>query len=145
LTAFNKLAEAFEQGGESSKDGNGEPKDTASMIVKSRAIVKAVDKLKAQGIKVTKKAELDYLLALRFLERNNVDLESPIPHVSQNSQRQETVKRNPKDHPEEFETARQVSEQIVESVEEMLRQGNPVPDKKLEQYELCKKFLKKFQ
>jgi hypothetical protein len=144
LTAFNKLAEAFDQGGEQSKNSGGEPGDTISMIVKSRAIVKAVDKLKAQGIKVTKKAELDYLLALRFLERNNVDLESPIPHASV-PQKEKVTKRNPTDHPEEFETARQVSQQIVENVEDMMKQGKPVPDKKLEQYELCKRFLKKYQ
>ncbi|MGE5340749.1 MAG: hypothetical protein ACM3SY_04630 [Candidatus Omnitrophota bacterium] len=135
---MGKLSAAFETNPGSTAGQKQTFSDNATVIKKSLAIIKAIDKLKAQGIPVTKKAELDYLLALHFLEKNGVDVtpgdDEPEPEI----------KRNPDDYPEEFETALTFSRQTVAEVETLLRQGQRVPAKKLEEYELCKKFLKKY-
>lgn len=43
-------------------------KDTLS---RSIAIINAVEKLKNQGIPITKKAEMDYLLARKYVEKTS--------------------------------------------------------------------------
>ena len=126
----------------------------------SLAIVKAIDKLKAQGIPITKKAEMDYLLARQVLGKAHIIQPSPGPAVSKPkaagftgeessvetpmSASKSPLKRNPKDNPEEFEMAMEISRTTVIEVEELIKIGKPVPIKKMETYELCKKFLEKY-
>jgi len=141
MGSFNKLSETFDRDkdDEETSSVRKEPSDPESMIRQSKAIVNAIDKLKRQGIPVTKKAELDYLLALRYLEKHRVfdseDEEEP----------EEEIIRNPKDHPKEFEVARAHSQKTVRDIESMMEKGIKVSDKKLEEYELCKKFLRKYK
>ncbi len=137
MAAFDKLTKAFEQGKD--QGTSSPPKTTGLDVVKqSLAIVHAIDKLKAQGIEVTKKAELDYLLALRVLERADIDPEQ-LPEAEPTP-----IKRTPKDNPKEFQIAMAYSQKIVGEVENMQKQGQPVPENKLADYSICKKFLKKY-
>ncbi len=126
----------------------------------SLAIVKAIDKLKARGIPITKKAEMDYLLARQVLDKAHIAPPAPGPAVSKTktagftgeessaesrmSALKSPLKRNPKDNPEEFEMAMEISRTTVIEVEELIKLGKPVPIKKMETYELCKQFLKKY-
>jgi hypothetical protein len=155
VAKWDKLSKTFEEG--KNQDKAKDTKfDQLDVIQKSIAIVKTVDKLKAQGISVTKKAEMDYLLALRVLEKNNIDI-LEYPHkpaekpnvtttepVSPSSPSEAPVKRNPQDHPEEFKIALEFSRKTVAEVEALLKQEKPVPVEKMESYELSKKFLKKY-
>jgi hypothetical protein len=155
VAKWDKLSKTFEEG--KNKDKAKDTRfDQLDVIQKSIAIVKTVDKLKTQGIPVTKKAEMDYLLALRVLEKNNIDVleyshkptEKPNPttteHISSSSASDSPVKRNPQDHPEEFKIALEFSRKTVAEVEALLKQEKPVPVEKMEAYELSKKFLKKY-
>ncbi len=65
MAPFDKLAEAFEENKDNA--GTAGPNDPDA-LKKSLAIINAVDKLKKQGVKLVAKANLDYLLALRFVE-----------------------------------------------------------------------------
>jgi hypothetical protein len=153
MAKFDKLSDAFEQG----KEG----KDTAKVndvgaLRRSLAVISAVDKLKNQGIKITQKAKLDYVLALRFVERAGKaagrDLLEEYRQQGSTSLAggtaadgsTETAERNPKDHPAEFEKAFQKAMKVVSEVEALQKQGKPVPDEVMETYTLCKKFLEKY-
>jgi hypothetical protein len=156
MAAFNKLSDAFDKGKDRAKDSKTAGLDA---VKQSLAIVKAVDRMKLQGIKVTKKADFDYLLALRVLERAGVDYEpdpaaaaAPLPPEppKQEPPKQEPpapqkiIKRNPNDHPKEFQKAMELSKNTIAQVEQMMQTGQPIPVEKMEEYELCKKFLAKF-
>jgi len=139
MSGFSKLSKAFDES--TNNDESQESKTNGlDTINKSLAIVRAIDKLKSQGIAVTKKAELDYILALRTLERAGVDLEEKHPIPSATS----PIKRNPKDHPQEFRVAMEYSQKTVTEIEEKLKQGISVANNQLEEYKLCKKFLEKY-
>jgi len=151
VAAFDKLTKAFD------RQGNGDEPDSKAkgldVVKQSLAIVRAVDKLKKQGIKITQKAQLDYILALRVLEKADVDpalltghgaAPPPGGNTSNGSSDGSAVRRNPKDHPEEFRKAMTHSKRVVAEVEEMFKNARDVPDKKLEEYRLCKKFLDKY-
>lgn len=156
MSPFNKIGEAFDK----AKDQKNDSKSSGLDAVKqSLAIVKAIDKMKQQGIKVTKKAEFDYLLALRVLERAGVDYdprENPpssanVPLSQSEAQpqaesppEQEPVKRTPEQHPKEFKQAVELSRKTVAEVDQMMQTNQPIPIEKMEEYELCKKFLAKF-
>lgn len=154
MAGFGKLADEFEK---SSSNGSEERTDSKAptTVQRSMAIVRTVDKMKAQGIKVTKKAELDYILALRVLERAGVDL--PLPDAPQSIQgavqaevpvetplARPDIKRDPKQHPAEFREAMEYSRRIVAEVQALWKQGKAAPEKKLAEYELCQKFLTKY-
>lgn len=138
MATIGKFSKAFDQGQE--KGNQPQTKTSGMDVVKqSLAIVHTIDKLKAQGVQITKKAELDYLLALRVLEKANVNPEEMPP-----AQELPDIKRNPKDHPREFEVAMSYSQRLVFEVETKQRLKQHIPDKMLEDYEICKKFLKKY-
>jgi hypothetical protein len=119
-------------------------------------VIGAVEKLQNQGIEVTRKAKMDYLLALRFVEkaskaagrdllkehRNKQQMMGPA--APGNAKDSGTIKRNPKDHPTEFQKAVTHARKIVEHVDAMQQAGEPVPLKLMETYSLCKKFLDKY-
>ncbi|MCP5046847.1 MAG: hypothetical protein GY940_06725 [bacterium] len=148
MSGFKGLGDSFEKGSAGTDKKSPESKGL-NTVRQSLSIVRAIDKLKAQGVKITKKADLDYLLALRVLERANVD-----PYeVFENEEYQEKeeaantgndVKRNPVDHPKEFQAAMEYSRKIVGEAEELLKQGQTLSDKKLTEYDLCRKFLEKY-
>ena len=150
MASFSKLSESFDQAKDGAGNKNESPKERGLKAVKqSAAIVRAIDKLKRQGVAITKKAEFDYLLALRVLERANVDpyevVGSNAPE--ENGHNKETVessstgsvkeagisdvKRNPADHPEEFKAAMTYSRKIVLESEEMLKSGQPLTEEKI--------------
>jgi hypothetical protein len=98
-------------------------------------------------------------LASQVLDKANIDPSSPVQIRQKTPATDVTgtdlpaespasasppIKRNPKDNPQEFELAWEYSQNTVAEVEELLNQGKPVPVKKLEEYELCKKFIKKY-
>lgn len=153
MAPFNKIGEAFDK----AKDQKNDSKSGGLDAVKqSLAIVKAIDKMKQQGITVTKKAEFDYLLALRVLERAGVDYDprenpaAPPPTEaraepqSQPPAEEKPMKRTPQDNPREFQKAMELSRKTIAEVEQMMQTGAPIPVEKMEEYELCKKFLVKF-
>lgn len=168
MSPFNKIGEAFDKA-KDQKDHKNDSKSAGLDAVKqSLAIVKAIDKMKTQGIKLTKKAEFDYLLALRVLERAGVDYDprnNPAPSTpsepqpeskpeskpesmpgskSQSQAPQESIKRTPQQHPQEFQKAMELSKKTIAEVEQMMQTNQPIPVEKMEEYELCKKFLAKF-
>ncbi len=63
MAKFNDLAKAFDKAGDKAK------LDNKTALKRSIIVVNAIEKLKRQGIKVTKKAELDYILAKRHVEK----------------------------------------------------------------------------
>jgi len=143
-SGLDNLSKAFDEKKENdSPDETMPPAETdrGEMIKRSRAIVRVVERMKAQGIPVTKKAELDYLLAVRFLER--ADIEIPQPDFEEEDSPHE-IKRNPKNNPEEFQVAMEFSKKTVADIEADIEQGKAVSNKQLEDYELCKRFLKKY-
>ncbi len=199
MVGFKKLTSAFEQNEKKKKN----PKDKYSpaqekgleAVKQSLSIVNTIDKLKAQGIAITKKAELDYLLAMRVLERADIDPEllyqyrvdnnkakesdltiglqklkpgeAPPPILKKKTtidpnsetgnepldtgtmdeapQTESQIKRTPEKNPDEFKKAMEFSKKCVAEVDEMLKQGTSVPIEKFEEYNLCKKFLAKYQ
>ncbi len=161
MAAFDKLSSAFDQD-KQDKPASKSKTGGLDVVRQSRAIGKAIDKRKARGVAITKKAELDYLLALRVLERADISpqqLESlkaaegqtqvrePVQQPKQEPKQEksrETVKRNPEDHPEKFRAAFEISKKTAAEVEAMLAAGQTVPDAKMEEYDLCKKFLEKY-
>lgn len=137
---MDKLAKTFEEGNTQGADSKF---NQANSLQKAVAIVRTVDKLKKQGIKITKKAELDYLIALRTLEKANIDPEqifkpTPAPPPP------EEIKRNPQDHPEEFKVAMEFSKKTVETTEALLKEGKHLTDQQIEEYQLAQKFLNKY-
>lgn len=154
MSGFRKLSEAFDRAGEDKKNGD---TDTASVkdvgaLRRSLVVINTVDKLQQQGIQITKKAKLDYLLALRFVERAGQaagrDLLEEYRRkgcVSATAEPAADGKRNPEDHPADFEKAFQQSYKVVKEVEEMQRTGKPVSDALLQSYRLCKKFLDQYK
>lgn len=119
---------------------------------RSLAVIGAVEKLKNQGTPVTKKAEMDYVLALRFVEKASkaagIDLLTEYrggQAAGSGRRKNGPVKRNPKDNPREFEKALNDSMKIVQQVEVLQKQGKPVPIKLMETYTLCKRFLEKYK
>ncbi len=150
MAGFGNLAEEFEKNSNNGPEERNESK-APTTVQRSIAIVRTVDKMKAQGIKVTKKAELDYILALRVLERSGVDLPLPEPGEPVRSNEQVAaplikpdIKRNPKTHPVEFQQALTYSRQVVAEVQGLWKQGKAATEKQLAEYELCQKFLKKW-
>jgi hypothetical protein len=151
MSKFGKLSEAFDQ----NKGTTGLAKlNDVGALRHSIAVINAVEKLKNQGIKITKKAKMDYLLALRFIEMSSKAvgrdlLEEYRQKVnsgtadmgSADTQPGKPVKRSPTRNPAEFEKAFRDSMKIVKEVEELQRKGNPVPEKLMETYNLCKRFL----
>lgn len=148
MAKFDKLAEAFDR----QKEGK-----AAGALRRSLAVIGAVEKLQNQGIEVTQKAKMDYLLALRFVEKasnaagrdlikehrsKQQTMGPPAPAKTKDSS---TVKRNPKDHPAEFQKAITNARKIVEQVEALQQAGEPVPLNLMETYSLCKKFLDKYK
>jgi hypothetical protein len=154
---LDKFSKAFEEESQSQEKDKNNKFEQLDVVRKSLAIVKTVDKLKARGIPITKKAEIDYLLALRVLEKNNIDNPGYVREPTEKQTAPTTepgpppastpaapIKRNPKDHPEEFKIALEFSRKTVAEVEELLKQEKPVQVQKMEAYELSKKFLKKY-
>jgi hypothetical protein len=149
VAAFDKLSKAFDKQ-DQEKDSLAKQKGM-DVVRQSLAIVRAIDKLKSQGIKITKKAQLDYILALRVLEKADISEEQLAPlsvqtasTATQPTQSQEVTKRTPQANPKEFKIAMNYSQKIVAEVEEMLRKGQSVAENKLEEYGLCKKFIEKY-
>lgn len=151
MAKLDKFLETFEES--SNQDENSSNRSTKfqelDTLQQSLAIVKTIDKLKEQGVPITKKAEIDYLLAKQVIDKANVssdslsepgDTLSPHPEFSKT----QPIKRNPKDNPAEFKAAMDFSKKTVSEVEMSLEQGDTVSPQKLEVYELCKKFLKKY-
>lgn len=137
MSQFDRLSNAFDEKTQKETQAKKEPNDRAATIKYSKAIIRAIDKLKAAGVQVTKKAELDYLLACRFLERNHIELDSP--------QEEEIIQaRTPQEFPDEFQTAMNWSLQVVAEVEDMMKNKQEVSSKKKEEYQICKQFLKKY-
>ncbi len=183
MAKFDKLAKAFEEG---KKRKSARPDDMTA-IRYSMAVINAVEKLKRQGIKITKKAELDYLLARQHVERiskmEGRDLmqeyreilgeaahppqqvltvtpdraagktktkktpekkETKEVAAAKKPKKSNTVKRNPTEHPQEFQKALHLSRQVVAEVEQLQKDGQPIPVAKMEEYTLCKRFLDKY-
>lgn len=146
MAGFGKIAEEFEKSSDSGSEKRSDS-NAPTTVQRSMAIVRTVDKMKAQGIQVTKKAELDYILALRVLERAGIDLPLPVaPQSNREGAPAEIppVKRDPKTHPAEFREALDYSKRVVAEVQALWKQGKAAPDKKLAEYELCQKFLKQY-
>jgi len=143
--------------GERSAPGGGD----GGALRRSLAVIGAVEKLKNQGAPISEKAEMDYVLALRFVEKASKaagrDLlaeyrgcremvDRPGRQAAGAGRRKNgPIKRNPKDNPREFEKAREDSMKIVQQVETLQKQGKPVPIKLMETYTLCKRFLEKYK
>lgn len=140
MSGIDKFSKTFEEG---NNHATGSKFDQADPLQKAVAIVRTVEKLKSQGIAVTKKAELDYLLALRTLEKANIDPQAIMPS-SPAATPPQPIKRNPRDHPQEFQVAMEFSKKTVETVETLLEQGKHLTDAQLEEYQLCKRFLNKY-
>ncbi|MCP4215907.1 MAG: hypothetical protein GY765_14735, partial [bacterium] len=151
---MKKLAKMFEEGAQKAK------KDDVSVTHRSLAIINAVEKLKRQGIQITKKAEMDYLIAQRHVAKESHfagrDLleeyrqnrgrppQTAAPAAAPPVHGDKEQKRNPKDHPRDFQKALSLAGKLVADVENMLRAGKQVPKNKMEEYLLCKKFLEKY-
>jgi len=185
VAGFNKLSEAFEQGRDTQQDRQeGDQKNGTNddAVKRSLSIVNAVDKMKAAGIKITAKAEMDYMLALRILERSDIDLNKlyvyrreqglePDPRLAfmknepppkkeslfnrlfpakedrlavEDPPADTGLKRNPKDHPEEFKKAMAASKQVVAQVEAEVVSGKKVSHERMNEYDVCKQFLEKY-
>lgn len=165
MSKFEKLAEAFEENKNGKDITDSAPAGDVDALKRSLAVISAIDKLQAQGVKLNKKAKLDYILALKFVERASMvagrdyleeyrqrqtllrSLKVPAlpPRESRSSGNSEhAVKRDPTLNPGEFKKALESSKQVIAQVEEMQRQGEPVPVKLMETYSLCKKFLAKY-
>ena len=155
MAKFDKLAKAFAEGSNQDKDNADDPSKFRQLdtLQQSLAIVKTIDKLKAQGVQITKKAELDYLLARQVVEKAKIS-PPPVQETGATTPGESPpesepispslIKRTPQDHPEEFKTAMEFSKSTVEEVEALLKEEKPVPVQKMELYELSKKFLKKY-
>lgn len=149
MSKFGKLSEAFDQ----SKGLTGSAKlNDLGALRHSIAVINAIEKLKNQGVQITKKAKMDYLLALRFVEMSSRaagrDLLEEYRQKG-NVRPMDTspgkpVKRTPAENPTEFEKAFKDSMKIVKEVEELQRQGKPVPESLMQTYTLCKKFLERY-
>ncbi len=174
MAKMNGLAKAFEEGASDKARS-----DDRSALKRSMIIISAVEKLKRQGIKVTKKAQMDYMLAQRLVGRASQmegrdlmaeyrelhgEAESmpsvgasvsapstppspPTPspaNVPPGSSPSDSMKRNPKDHPREFQEALNFSRRVIAEVETMQKQGVQIPPKKMDEYLLGKKFLEKY-
>jgi hypothetical protein len=146
---FDALGESKAPGQEDDIKTTSSGFDRLDTIQKSLAIVRTIDKLKAQGVPITKKAELDYLLARQFLEKAQIDPANPQQTPSSQapspgSASDTPEKRNPRTHPEEFKKALEFSREIVAEVEALLQEGKTVSPRQREAYELGKKFLEKY-
>ncbi|MCX6580155.1 MAG: hypothetical protein NT166_08225 [Candidatus Aminicenantes bacterium] len=143
-----KLAKPAPPRGETAASGGGDE----GALRRSLAVIGAVEKLKNQGAPITEKAEMDYVQALRFVERASKAAGRDLlvqyrgrPGAGAGRRKNSPVKRNPKDNPREFEKAFKDSTKIVQQVETLQKQGKPVPVKLMETYTLCKKFLEKYK
>lgn len=150
MSKFGKLSEAFEQN--NSMTGSAKLNDIGALR-HSLAVINAIDKLKNQGIEITKKAKMDYLLALQFVERASKaagrDLLEEYRQKGQTGDAAAghaggSAKRSPMENPAEFEKAFKEAMRVTKEVEEMQKQGKPVPEKQMKTYTLCKKFLEKY-
>ncbi len=147
MSKFGKLSEAFEQ----NKGMTGSAKlNDIGALRHSLAVICAIDKLKNQGIEITKKAKMDYLLALQFVEKASKTagrdlleeyLQKGEPGAAPTG---DPSKRNPAENPAEFERAFKEAMKVTKEVEDLQRQGKPVPEKQMATYTLCKKFLEKY-
>ncbi len=162
MAKSEKPGEAFAHGKKEtySRWEKATPRDVRALR-RSLAVIGAVEKLKNQGTPVTKKAEMDYVLALRFVERASkvagrdllTEYRGRLEVVDRpgrqadgvGRRKNSPVKRNPKDNPREFEKALKDSIKIVQQVEAQQKQGKPVPIKLMETYTLCKRFLEKYK
>lgn len=151
MSKFGKLSEAFEQN-KGGLTGSAKLNDIGALR-HSLAVINAIDGLKNQGIQITKKAKMDYLLALQFVEKASKaagrDLleeyrQKGSSAVTPGKSTGGPVKRSPAENPAEFEKAFKEAVRITKEVEELRRQGKPVPEKQMETYTLSKKFLEKY-
>lgn len=156
MAKLDHFSKAFEQG-KKGKERNATARvNDIGALRRSLAVINAVDKLNNQGIKITQKARLDYLLALRFVERaskaagRNLLEEyrnkgsAGLSGASTAGGSSGDIERNPTDHPADFEKAFQKAMKVVSEVEALKKKGKPVSEDVMETYDLCKKFLAKY-
>lgn len=169
MSKFSGLAEAFEKNTESKTSEeltDKAPADDVTALRRSLAVISAIEKMQNAGVPVTKKAKMDYLLALRFVDQasrmSGTDLYGEYMERQQLAKRSgggvrtesvaapvsspvpEPAKRNPRDNPEEFRKALESSRGVVEQVERMQAAGQAVPARLMETCVMCRKFLKKY-
>lgn len=165
MSKFEKLAEAFDENKKKNDLAGSAPPDDVDALKRSLAVISAIDKLQAQGVTLNKKAKLDYILALKFVE--HASKMSGKDYLEEYQQRQallrrpdvpppspakpkipdsggQNPKRDPTHNPEEFKEALESSKKVIAQVEQMQRDGKPISVKLMETYSLCKKFLAKY-
>ncbi len=173
MAKFDNLAKSFEDGAKTANVSD------VSALNKSLAVINSIDKLKARGLPVTKKAQRGYLRAMRHVQRASevagADLleeyrgvnggptadakpktapapppaappkPTPLPKKTSSSQNYDNIKRNPQEHPKEFQIALQYSKNKVAEVDALKAEHKPISDKLLKEYVLCQRFLEKFK
>lgn len=147
MSKFGKLSEAFDKN--NGVTGSAKLNDIGALR-HSLAVISAIDGLKNQGIEITKKAKMDYLLALQFVEKASKAAGRDLLEEYLEKGRASAAptggpgKRSPADNPAEFERAFKEAMTVTRDVEALQREGKPVSEKQMNTYALCKKFLEKY-